>query len=633
MRTPSPYDPSDEWFRRPDVWSGVVLGAAFATRSFGPSLMPRKTANQALVSGATAAGGFALGNAVYGIVGGPFDLHDQPYVFGTTALAGLGVSLAYRERPGEGLDRSAIRAMGQSLLAGSVACGVVSLVRRAPHPARAGLVAAGVGAALGSVSVVRDLRCQMDALDDVDPAPPRPLPALGQSVTVAGVLAAVVNGYRRSGRGVAAMLERRFGLSPDVAAVGGRVGATVAWGAIGAAFADTFVRGMALYDRVVDPGYDRPPDSARRSGGPGSGVEFARTGRQGRRFIGNVPSVDEIAAVMGEPASAEPIRVFVGYDSGSDADERVGLALAELERTGAYDRSLIMVGSPAGTGYVDTVPFETVDYLVRGDVASVCVQYERLPSLLALHRVGVGAAHLRRLLAGIAEAVRARPRSRRPRVVLFGESLGCWAGQDALLPGGLDRLDEWGVDRALFAGTPFYSGWMRNALEHGSTPRGAVVEVDSAAELAALGGERLRDVRVVLLNHDDDPVRKLTLDLFVKRPVWLEHPRPAGVSGRQRYAPLVTAVQTIVDTANATNQVPGVFRAVGHDYRLDLPAAVVDAYGLGRPSAEVWTRLLDKLQADEAARAARFHRLQPGEDVELDERIDATVVASLGTGR
>ena len=94
------------------------------------------------------------------------------------------------------------------------------------------------------------------------------------------------------------MLERRFGVPRDAADIGGRLGATVAWGAVGAAFADTFVRGMALYDRVMDPGYDRPPETARRSGGPGSAVEFARTGRQGRRFIGNVPSVDEIAAVI-----------------------------------------------------------------------------------------------------------------------------------------------------------------------------------------------------------------------------------------------------------------------------------------------------------------------------------------------
>jgi uncharacterized membrane protein len=620
------FDPTDEWFRRPDVWSGIVLGAAMATRSFGPSLMPRKTGNQALVSGASAAAGFAIGNATYGVVGSTFAPEDQAAVFAATGAAGLLGSLLVREQAGEELDRAVLRSIGQSLAAGSAACGGVALVRGARDPLRAGLALGAVGAGLGAISVFRDLRHQIAALDDVDPPPPRALPALGQSVTVAGVLAAVVNGYRRSGRSMSDLLQRRFGLSRDLADVGGRVGATVAWGAVGAAFADTFVRGMALYDRVMDPGYDRPPLTAKCSGGPGSCIEFSRIGRQGRRFIGNVPTREDIAEVMGTPALAEPIRIFIGYDAASKPEERVALALRELERTRAYDRAVLVVGSPAGTGYVDTVPFETVDYLSLGDCAGVCVQYERLPSLLAIQRVGVGAHHYRLLLEGIHAALQDRAPTDRPRVVLYGESLGCWAGQDALMPGGLQRLDELGIDRALFAGTPFYSGWMRNALAGRTAPPGAVIEVDSPDELERLDDAARRSLRVVLLSHDNDPVRKLTLDLLVKRPDWLQGQRPPGVSDHQRYAPVVTAIQTIVDTANATNQVPGVFRAVGHDYRLDLPAATLAAYCLDRPTPEVWSRLMAKLQGDEAARAARFRR--PNQETE--EGIEATAVVAAG---
>ncbi len=87
------------------------------------------------------------------------------------------------------------------------------------------------------------------------------------------------------------------------------------------------------------------------------------------------------------------------------AEDRVALALAELERTGAYDRSLLIVGSPAGTGVVNSVAFETADYLLRGDSAGVAVQYERLPSLLCLHRTGVGGHH-HRLVARRAFATR-----------------------------------------------------------------------------------------------------------------------------------------------------------------------------------------------------------------------------------
>ena len=55
-----------------------------------------------------------------------------------------------------------------------------------------------------------------------------------------------------------------------------------------------------------------------------------------------------IETVMGEPALAAPVQVFVGLDSAPTAQERVDLALAEMERTGAFDRSLLVLVSPTG---------------------------------------------------------------------------------------------------------------------------------------------------------------------------------------------------------------------------------------------------------------------------------------------
>ena len=52
--------PSDLWLWRPDVWAGGALAAAAAARSFAPSLQPRKTPHQAIVTGASASLGFAL---------------------------------------------------------------------------------------------------------------------------------------------------------------------------------------------------------------------------------------------------------------------------------------------------------------------------------------------------------------------------------------------------------------------------------------------------------------------------------------------------------------------------------------------------------------------------------------------
>ncbi len=635
MTEPPPvYDLADEWLRRPDVWSGLALGAWTATRSFGPSLMPRATAHQAMVSGASAAVGFAVGNATYGIVGSGLEVDQQVTAFAVTGALGIGTRIAVPPHEDEEVTRAAVRAMGEGLAAGSTACAAVALVRRSQRPARTAAVLAAGGALAGGVAVARSVRDQRSRRDEVDPPPPRPLPAVAQSATVAAALAAAVNGYRRSGRGAARMLQRRFGLGPDVAAVGGRAGATMVWGAVIAAFADTFVRGMALYDRVVDPGYDEPPTTGARSGTHESGVSFSRTGRQGRRFILDVATTDDIEQVMGIPAVAEPVRVFVGYDSARTAEERVEIALAELERTGAYDRSILVVGSPAGTGYTNPVVFQATDFLALGDSAAVAVQYERLPSLLCIHRVGWGGQHFRLLLEGIQKALGERPPERRPRVVAYGESLGAWAGQNAFLREGVVGMDALGVDRALWAGTPFYSGWMRAAVDQPDdpdVPSGSVIAVNDVEELRALGPEARRRVRVVLLDHHNDPVHKLSLDLLVRRPDWLGEDRPPQVPERQRYLPAITAIQTIVDTANATNQIPGVFRATGHDYRLDLPAMALEVFDLPRPTAEQWDRLLTHLQAHEAARAAAFH--MPGATEDAEEEVEATVAAAVGAAR
>jgi uncharacterized membrane protein len=222
----------------------------------------------------------------------------------------------------------------------------------------------------------------------------------------------------------------------------------------------------------------------------------------------------------------------------------------------------------------------------------------------------------------------ARPASaRRPRVVVYGESLGAWAGQNAFLHRGIEGLDELGVDRALWVGTPFYSGWLHEALSGDAAHDGRVREVPSVLPLRALSVAERERTRVVVLSHHNDPIRKLNLDLLVRRPSWLGEDRPPTVPDRQRFTPMITGLQTIVDTANATNQVPGVFRATGHDYRLDLPSVAMEAYRLPTPSPEQWERVLTALQADEARRAARFKRPDLPEVEELEAAAASAVPA------
>ena len=59
--------------------------------------------------------------------------------------------------------------------------------------------------------------------------------------------------------------------------------------------------------------------------------------------------------------------------------------MAELERTGAFDRSLLVLVSPTGTGYVNYVAVAALQYLALGrrrhrDAAVLAPARRRCPS-------------------------------------------------------------------------------------------------------------------------------------------------------------------------------------------------------------------------------------------------------------
>ncbi len=608
---------SDRWLHRPDVWSGLVLAGALAGRSFQPSLMPRATAHQALVAGASGSIGFGLASATYGLVARTGSPIGDAALLSATAVGGFATSRLLRESDHERHWHQFARTAGSALAAGSVAAALGVAVRGA-HPDRrfiAGGLLTSAAILTSARAIHQGLSAQRAAHDPYDPPPPKPLPALTQSVGVAAGLTTVVSAFRHSSGLVARTLERRLGVPRPAATWLGRGISVGAWYGITKALADSFVSGLRIYDRVVDAGFDRAPSSPLRSSGEGSPIPFARLGRQGRRFVLNAPDADEISAVTGEPSPTEPIRVFVGYSAARTDEERVALAIDELHRTGAFDRSILLVGCPAGNGYVNTLPLEVIDYLSAGDSAAVAVQYGRLPSFLTLQRVTRGGAVQRALLEGIASVLAERAPDDRPRVVIYGESLGAWAGQDTFLHQGVAGLDELGVDRALWAGTPYYSGWRREVLVDRSVtvPEGSVVEIDRPAPLLEMSDTERGALRAVILGHGNDPVTYICFNMFVRRPSWLRGERPWGVPATMQWLPGITGIQVIVDAVNATRPVPGVFRATGHEYTASLPEVTVAAYALDPPSPERWATLVEHLQAVDAERAShgRLARTAP----------------------
>lgn len=348
--------------------------------------------------------------------------------------------------------------------------------------------------------------------------------------------------------------------------------------------------------RAIEPGFATPPALETVSGGPGSLVDFASVGREGARFVGSSVPSQVVEQVTGAPLVMPGIRVFVGYDSARTPEERVALALAELRRTGAYDRSTLLIGAPAGSGYANPTPVDILEILLRGDTAAVAVGYGLLPSFLSLDRVGIAARTQSLLIEGIAADLAGR--AQRPRVLLYGESLGARVQQAAITRGSAD-LDRLGVSAALWVGTP---GGPDSVAFHAAVARESIT-IDRP--------EQIPDIlpaprpRVWFLEHDGDPVVRFEPAVAYRRPAWLARsPRGRHVPEGMVWVPGITWAQVMVDTLFATRISPGDFDSRGHDYRADLGAVVPAAYDLSvdRGTADRLEQALRQLEIERARR-------------------------------
>lgn len=398
------------------------------------------------------------------------------------------------------------------------------------------------------------------------------------------------------------VVTRKRGTRAAAMTVGVGVVSVAAATAAGRIYRRRTVRTLRDRARVIDPGFLTPPAHAEVSTGPGSHVAPEHVGREGARYLGSTVTDADTEFVTGSEQVARPIRVFVGFDAADSVDARVGLAMAELRRTGAFGRSMLLVQAPAGTGYANSTPVDVVELLTRGDCASVAVGYGLLPSFLSLDRVALATQTQHALLEAIAAECAALDDP--PRVVLYGESLGAKV-QQAALPGGVRDLDRLGISRALWVGTPGgkdYDDAHRRFAHVGMT-------IDRPEQLPLDAGESSAHIRVWFLEHDGDPVVRFRPDLLHRRPEWLagDGERGRGIPPDMRWMPALTWAQVLVDTVYATDVTPGDFRSSGHDYRADLGAVTTIAFGLGG---------LDALMG-----AAPREDLAPGWAIRLEERL------------
>jgi uncharacterized membrane protein len=613
---------------------GLLVAAALAPGTFAPSLSARSAVDQGLVTGLAtglhylltvgtqdtlqALAAEAVGARPPPRLGNPVERQRALTLAADLAIIPIGLALrgALPSHPGEAMARGLVRQSGWRFVTTGVGGALLitsqAALRRLDQRVGAGGRLAGFPIAVPvglTVAYVLDRRRDEKAVRVV-PEQEAAAPSRLRSLAVAGCVMGALAGAAYGEHAMTSLTGRRLSAAlPGGPQLWKLAGHAAALGLLASAGVSFYGRGM----RRIEAGASTPApilesDEATRwttsfvSGGPESLVPWETLGREGRRhalspvrpqtLVDPPPGAPDLSieTVMREAAKATPIQVYVSLDSAPGARERVDLALAEMDRTGAFDRSLIMLVSPTGTGYVNYVAVAAAQYLTRGDVASVTMQYSKRPSPLSLTKVKGAREQNRLLWLRILERLRDRPPSQRPRVVVFGESLGAHTSQDAFLHWGTLGPEALGIDRGLWIGTPYGSGWMHEVTgpDRLDVDRDTVAVVNDFGQLEALGADRRSRLRYVLVSHDNDGVTKFGADLLATAPAWLgvDRPQPEVVPGasprgippEMRWRPITTFFQSLVDMKNA--QIPGAYRAWAHDYRPDLARFISEVYDL-----------------------------------------------------
>ena len=194
------------------------------------------------------------------------------------------------------------------------------------------------------------------------------------------------------------------------------------------------------------------------------------------------------------------------------------------------------------------------------------------------------------------------PEGKRPKLVVFGESLGSFGGEAPFLS--LNNLIA-RTDGALFSGPTFNNtiwteltrnrdaGLTRSGCR--STTRARTSGSPRRPENLGRPASPWGSPRVVYLQHASDPIAWWNPDLLFAKPDWLREPRGYDVSPRMEWIPIVTFLQVSADMAVAVDVPDG----HGHVYVRDVAnawAAILQPPGWTPDKTE---RLRPLLRSDE----------------------------------
>jgi uncharacterized membrane protein len=348
------------------------------------------------------------------------------------------------------------------------------------------------------------------------------------------------------------------------------------------------------------------PRQPERSGSPTSFAPWDTLGFQGRNFVATGPHADELTRINGRPAK-EPVRVYVGLHTADTDQSRMAVLLSELERTGAFTRKVLVIVPTTGTGWINPVAARSLEMMYNGDTAIVGSQYSFLPSwisFLADQQKSMDSGRM--MIDAIHDRWLQLPPDRRPKLVLYGESLGSMAGQGAF--GWLPDIAQMGFSSVLWVGppnaSPLWSGI--TARRDPGTPEveprydnGRTVRFSEATDAKQIHDETLTPwdgTRVLFLQHPSDPIVWWSEDLLFSRPDWLSEPPGRDRTASMRWYPIITFWQVAADMTNASS-VPG---GHGHNYGdfvLDGWAAVAPPDGWTSEDTERIRVALEKTES------------------------------------
>ncbi|RVW00707.1 alpha/beta hydrolase [Rhodococcus xishaensis] len=508
-------------------FTGIAFGTLFFCWSLTPSLLPRDWLYQGLIGGISAAIGYAVGTAIGWLV----------YEFGLARRSWWPLS-----------DRI-IRPVKVAVPILSLLAAIIMLVY--------------------SAGWQRELSALMNAEGTTTTGYIR---TLGLSMLVAAALIAVWRVLRDLVRWVARQLNRWLKIpSPAASAAGFAVVLVLVFmlvdGILLRVGYDAVNSAFSLQNNETRPGVVQPllPE---KSGSPVSLAPWDTLGFEGRNFVSGGISAAELTAANGEPAQ-EPIRVYAGLETAQDTDARMDIVLDELERTGAFERKTLVIIPTTGTGWVNPTAAQAIELVENGDSALVAAQYSYLPSWISfLADRSKAAAAGNALISAVHDRWLTKPEATRPKLYVYGESLGTQAGEGAF--DGLADIRET-VDGVLWVGPPNSNPLWRSLTDRRDpgTPEiqpvyadGLIVRfADDAAAIPGGPGPWL-EPRVLYIQHPSDPVVWWSTDLIFRRPGWLSEPPGFDRLPSMRWFPFVTFWQVSADLANAA----GVPDGHGHNY-------------------------------------------------------------------